>query len=1206
MEIKYILFRRINNTYHPKFNNKINLKNMSKSLLFIRIRLTTFLLICTTVGVSAQVLAMAQRKESRQTQSLPANRVTLSQLLDNLEVIYKVRFNYKASLLKNVQVENTSIQAFKGQIDNKLNELLSEVNLKCEVINVNSFVIIPKEKDKKEAVIAKPKVTDQSPNASTLADETITGKVVDENGEGIPGASIIVKGTTRGTTTNSKGEYSITVPDEKSVISLSSIGYESQNIIVGSRKIINVSLSTSTKGLSEVVVVGYGTRKKSELSGAVTQINADLITKQPIASIDQGLAGLVPGLTLREGSGAPGSGPEILIRGINGFGTNKPLVVIDDVIFENGNDQLNNPLALINPEDIENVTILKDAATKAIYGSRATAGVIIVTTKKGKLGKPKITFNSSFGTSSVLPFERPDVLNASEIAQFYKDVNIDRIRASNPLYKDITVSVPNDLIPAQYRDPASYGVGTNWFDAVIQTANVQNYNISVSGGTDNLKYFVSANYLNQPGVVLANGLTRVGLRANVDVKISKKLSFGLNLSPSRTDRDRSADEPGNGGFSAYSTITSTYWTDPSASIFDATGNYNPLTKGALTTNWTANPVYQLYAEQEKRRVTQILMGTYLEFEPIKNLKLRTNFAYNYSQGRSRNFQPSGLVADGNLTPVIGNLDGARAVLFNDNKNNFNWDNTISYRLIKNKHDFTILGGWALQEQTNETSSFTAKRLIDENLTLPDFNNVDKTVIGNFVGNEAFGQNRLVSLISRANYIYGGKYFLNLSLRRDGSSRFGREVQYGNFPAGSVGWNISNEKFMSNLKGKFLDNLKINVGYGITGNNSITDYGHLGSVGSTTYLFGGVIAPGNTLGSLPNPFVTWEESKQFDMGLTGSLFKEKVSFEINLYEQITEGALAAIPLSWIAGQGGYTGNQKDSRIRNQGFEVSIDYTPIRKNDFVWTTSLNFSKYNNKILSYFDPRGFLSGQAGNGTSIAISRPGDPIGMLRGLQTLGLFTKADIENPTVPKYAGAIEGSQKYLDGDGDGRLEIEDDYVILGSPHPDLMFGWNNQVKYRGFNFRATFAGQLGGKIYDLRREIMWNVDGNFNIDRQMLDRFRPGDDPTTKTFPTTVSLTGSTTRYVRFPSDNKLYDGSYVALKNIYLGYNLGRLLSKNSLKFFNTLEVYASARNVFYLSSYKFGNPEVRRANDGSALRSVNYGSYPISRTFTMGLNITF
>ncbi|MEY4540068.1 MAG: hypothetical protein RLZZ306_1825 [Bacteroidota bacterium] len=270
-----------------------------------------------------------------------------------------------------------------------------------------------------------------------------------------------MKGTTRGTTTNAAGDYSISVVDEKSVISLSSIGYEPQNIVVGSRKIINVSLSTSTKGLSEVVVVGYGTRKKSELSGAVTQINAELITKQPIASIDQGLAGLVPGLTLREGSGAPGSGPEILIRGINGFGSNKPLIVIDDVIFENGNDQLNNPLALINTEDIENVTILKDAATKAIYGSRATAGVIIVTTKKGKVGKPKITFNTSFGASSILPFERPDVLNATELAQFYKDVNIDRIRASNPLYRDITVPVPNDLIPAQFRDPASYGVGTN-------------------------------------------------------------------------------------------------------------------------------------------------------------------------------------------------------------------------------------------------------------------------------------------------------------------------------------------------------------------------------------------------------------------------------------------------------------------------------------------------------------------------------------------------------------------------------------------------------------------------------------------------------------------------------------------------------------------------------------------------------------------------
>ncbi len=1034
---------------------------------------------------------------------------------------------------------------------------------------------------------------------------TISGTVKTPDGRPVIGANLATRDKKAGTQTSNDGTFSIKVPNANGrTLVVSSVGYKTVEVRLGAQTNLSIVMQESPGDLQEVVV-GYGTKKKLDVPGAVTQVTSEMITKQPVISFDQALAGMVPGVTLREGSGAPGTGPEILIRGINTFGNNKPLIVIDDVIFENGNDQNNNPLALINPEDIENIVVLKDAASKAIYGSRATAGVILVTTKKGQIGKTKISFSSTMGLSKPMEFERPDVLNATELAQFLKEKEVDRIRATNALYTNPTVPVPDNLIPANLQNPSQYGVGTNWYDAVVRQAMQVNHNITVSGGTANARYFVSGNYLKQEGIVLNNSLERFAFRANLDLKVSNKIRFGVNLNPSRTEQNRPADDPSGGQFSAYSTITSTYWADPTSPIYQANGFYKPTTQGVLGTSWTANPVYQLEAEQEKRRATQVLLGTYLEFELAKNLVFKTAFNYGYNQSRSRNFQPSGLVGDGSLNPVFPNIDSARALLFNSNNNNLISDNTLRYSFKRGRHDGDIMVGYTVQDQSSEQSTISAKRLLDENFVLPDFRNVSVATVGNFTGSEEFSRNRLTGLISRLNYSFDNKYLLNMSIRRDGSSRFGRNVQFGNFPAGSFAWRASEEKFMRKLKNSWLNDLRFEFGYGITGNqNGVSSYGHLGTISNSSYQFGTNYQLGNTLSGLPNPTITWEESKQIDLGMNATLFNRRLSVAFNVYEQETKGLLADIPLSWITGFGGVRGNQT-SRIRNRGFEVQVDWTVFRKQDFTWNTSFNASKYENLIVQYDLSGGFfLSGAAGNGTNVAISAVGNPVGMYRGLKTLGLFTAAQIADPNVPKYAGAREGSLNYVDGNGDGRLGIEEDYVILGSPHPDLTFGWNNQIRFKNFSIRTVFAGQLGGLIYDLRREIMWNVDGNFNIDRQMLERWRPGDDPSTKTIPTTVSLTGSTTRYVRFPSDNKIYDASYIALKNLTVGYNLTNALNGKK-KIVENAEFYITMRNVFYIANYKYGNPEVRRSNDGSALRSINYGSYPISRQTSLGLNIT-
>jgi hypothetical protein len=413
--------------------------------------------------------------------------------------------------------------------------------------------------------------------------------------------------------------------------------------------------------------------------------------------------------------------------------------------------------------------------------------------------------------------------------------------------------------------------------------------------------------------------------------------------------------------------------------------------------------------------------------------------------------------------------------------------------------------------------------------------------------------------------------------------------------------------MKNIKNNIINDLRLELGYGITGNNSIGNYAHLGGTAVPAnnpipdYIFGNSVKQGVSLTSYPNPIVTWEESKQLDFGITAALFNNRVNLTLNFFRQETAGNLTQISTSWITGIGSVIGNQ-NSIVENNGFEVDLSVIAINKNGLKWTTGLNLSAYRNKLTSYPDEVGFRSGNAGNGTQITWTKPGGPIGMLVGYQYTGLFTQAELDDPSVPKYAGARPGSAKWVDGDGDGILEVQDDYVILANPHPDLMFGWNNTVEYKGLSLRAIFSGQLGGAIYDLRKEIMYNVDGNFNVDRAMANRWRPGStDFSADIFPTTYLNTNR----VRFPGANKIYDGSYLALKNLTISYDFNRLL-KSKNKFAKSLELVGSVRNVFYIANYKDGNPEVRRTNDGSALRSVNYGSYPTSRTYTLGLNVTF
>jgi TonB-dependent starch-binding outer membrane protein SusC len=1064
---------------------------------------------------------------------------------------------------------------------------------------------------------------------------TFTGLVTDQDGKPIANANVTTKDQRYGTRTDEDGKFSLTTPKTTSRnLVISCAGYRSTEIRTGANTNFTVKLIKSNQDLDAVTIVGYGTKKKADLSGAVVEVGSEFITNQAITSVDQGLAGLVPGVTLREGSGAPGSGPEILIRGINGFGRNRPLIVIDDVIFEDVNDdpsnpspstQLQNPLALINPEDIASVVILKDAASKAIYGSRATAGVILITTKKGYGGKAKISFTHNLSFTNILGFEKPDVLNATELAQYRKERAIDELRLSNnpsyAIYADPKVAIPDNVLLAfkpsasAYINPEIYGAGTNWFEAITQQGITNNSNISVTGGNQNLKYFLSANYLDQESVMKFNGIKRYSLRGSMDVKITDKIKLGLMFNPTRTEALRPADEPSQAGFSIYNTLNTASWLDPSAPLYQADGRtLTYVLKGKITDSsyFTSNPLYQLTAELDKRRSTQVNTSTYIEFEPIKNLTIRSQINFAYTQNVNQTFLPSTLVTDAQQ-PVFPAADSGRASLANITTNNFINDNIIRYKIKKRRHNVNFMLGYNIQQNTRENSRVNVIKILNEDFIIPASNNTSLSAIGNANFTSAYNRVRFLSQIGRINYNFGDKYLVDFSLRRDASSRFGREVRYGNFPAGSVAWRVTEENFVKKANIGWLDELRLEAGWGKTGNADVGNFAAQGTLGVSNYTFGNTNSLGYAINSPANAEVTWEKADQTDLGLNASFLKRKISVAFNWFKQVTTDPLASSPYSFITGFGSGQYNQPQGKIENKGYELSVDFAIKRTKNFRWTVGTNLSRYRNKLVSYYLPGGFAVGQAGNGQTVALTSVGNPFGMLRGLQLLGLYTAADLADPSVIKYPNARVGDIKYADGNGDGKLDITNantiwnDNVILGSPHPDFSFGFNTQISYKNVNLRAVFAGQKGGLIMDLRREFMWNGDGPFNVDRQVLNRWRPGDDPTTKAFGGTTRFAGNSFEQTlgRIPSSNKVYDGSYLALKNLTIGYNLTKAINKKR-RLVESLELSVTMRNVFYLASYKYGNPEVRRANDGSALRSINYGSFPVGRTTGLTLNLQF
>ncbi|GAA0873337.1 TonB-dependent receptor [Gangjinia marincola] len=1041
----------------------------------------------------------------------------------------------------------------------------------------------------------------------------ITGTVTGSDGIPIPGVNMFLKGTSRGTSTNFDGEYSITVPQEGATLVFSYVGFKKQEVAVGEQNVINVSLEEQTNALDEVVVIGYGQEEREDLIGAVSTVQGESIERQQVASFEQALIGQVSGVQFRE-NGGPDGGPELIIRGLSTFGNNTPLYVVDGFIIGTnvGEQRDNYILNAINPADIESISILKDAASKAIYGSRAAAGVVIITTKKGAFNqKPTITFGSNLGIQSVPDYEAPPTLNAQELYEYQLD-----------FYDDIDFYPNINLGPAQQNQRAfllgleDIGPNTNWWELITRDALVENYNIGVQGGTNQSRYNISLATQEREGVLKNTDFTRYSFNFNFNTQISKKLQLGLNIAPTRTIGTGTGTNSNSGDFRIYSVPALAYWTDPTAENRDEDGELIPVAQGNLI--WrtrNANPLAKLELREAERRNDLYRISGFLDYEILDGLKFRTFPQVQIIDRRITLFTPSRLPGDNLFVNPLG-TQRASASVDESNFVNAIWENTLTYnkRLGSDKkHSVNALAGYILEHRESRTARAASNFLVDEEIQLPSASNSVEPQ--NFTGGSGGEANALITYMGRLNYDFDQRYYLTATVRVDGSSKFGLNNQYALFPSAGVAWRVSNESFFKSIKETFSE-LKLEAGYGVSGNNNIGNYVYQGSVGvNQDYNFGGVNAPGATVSGLPNFDTVWEESNETNFGIDLGFFNNRIFLGADYYRINTTDFLFPRELPIVSGFGSVIDNLGE--IRNEGFEIEFKAEIIQKQDFNWYVGFNFFTNENEVIDVPQELGFFfpAGSGMSGINITEVREGQALGIFRGLEVTGLFTQEDLDNPDQPKYPGDDQevGSLKFkdqltIDTDGDGIPDQADgvlnkqDVAIIGDPNPDFVFGFNTRINYKNLDFSITADGAIGQQILPGQNQYLWNQDdGQFNIDRAILDRFRPGDDPTTKVFPGTGSI--QSRRFFRTPNTLWIQDADYFWIRNITLGY---RLQDKVFEKLFNSARIYVSAQNPFLFTEYEYGAPTVNRAADVSAVRNVDNGAYPLSRTITVGFDVTF
>ncbi|MCU7694785.1 SusC/RagA family TonB-linked outer membrane protein [Haoranjiania flava] len=1026
--------------------------------------------------------------------------------------------------------------------------------------------------------------------SSTYAQVNISGTVKDAQGEALPGVSVRVKGTPTGASTDADGRYSIAVPGSESVLVFSFIGFTNVETKVGSRTVVNVTMEISTESLEEVVVVGYGTMRKSDVTSSISSISAKDIKDLPQAGVDQMLQGKVSGVTVTNNGGQPGGGVSVKVRGNTSINSNEPLYVVDGVIQEARNssisyDQLGgvggqtsqSAIAGLNPNDIENVEILKDASAQAIYGSRAANGVVIITTKRGKAGQSKVSYDAYYGLSTIP--KKLDLMDLREFAAF-----------SNSVRQEIAAVENTSMLPIpEFQKPEILGKGTDWQDAIFRTAGMQNHQLSFSGGSEKTNYYLSLNYFDQEGVVIGSNYDRYSTRFNIDNHVKDWLKVGLSSSFSRNNQ-RVALTNGTEG-----TVQLAVYNSPAAPVTTLNGEYaTTVSVGGYNFGNALNPV----ARAELRKVTklqnQLTGNLYGEIVFNKNFKLRNELNVNYSGIENKAFQPNVVLSSGY------NLIGP-STLREQRSNSLYYAlvNYLNYSQTFNKHSVTSQLGHEAQRTSSNNIVGMRRNLILNFESLAAGEQNGQTLDG------SYNDWAMESYFARAGYTYDDRFSLNLSARRDGSSSFGPDNRIGYFTAASAGWTITNEKFAKNWK--TVNYLKMRVGAGSVGNQSA------GSNNYTTNIrlfASGPFGAGGIPDNVGNTKLGWESVVTYNAGIDAGLLNRRLEVKVDVYDKVTTDMLMRSELPIFTGIGTSWDDIKSpyvnaGNMRNRGIDIGINSYNITKPDFNWTTNIVFSHYKNTLRRLNNDQAALMRYTEYGNAVTLTRTviGGPLGRFYGFVTDGLFgSVAEIQNSADQGLAigpkGTWLGDVKFKDLNNDDIID-DKDVTFIGDPNPDFTYGITNSFKYKGFDLGIFLQGSYGGDILNYTRRTTERLfSPYFNQLATVTNRYS-ADNPDGN-MPRFNQWHNSNWRV----SDRFIEDGSYMRIQNVTLGYNLPAKFI-NKVKMTNA-RIYVTAQNLYTFTNYSGVSPELGAYNSDVLMQNVDNGSYPNPRTFNFGINVTF
>ncbi|QPH38553.1 SusC/RagA family TonB-linked outer membrane protein [Pedobacter endophyticus] len=1133
-------------------------------LLFLKSAMRILIFFCCTIS-----FAFASNKGFSQNAEITIQKNQTLSIKEIYKLINKqtnYKFIYRHDLIKDAP----KVALKKGVM--KVNDLLD----KCLLPNKLTY-----EFTANETVIVKRQPTLPAGPETTQGKRQIrvTGTITDEKGGVLPGATVFEKGTKNGTQADLAGKFSISVSKPDAVLVFSFLGFVSQEVNLNNRTTLAIVLLTDAGKLDEVVVIGYGSQSKVKVTGSIASLKADAIKDVPFTDVAQALAGKLAGVQVTQNTGAPGSAPNISIRGVATLtaGTD-PLIVLDGLPLSEDVS-----IQSINPTDIASVEVLKDAASAAIYGSRASNGVILITTKKGVQGKTKFTYNGSYGIQNVA--KKLDLLDGYELAQLLKEArdkvylrtvpgasanDSNEIREGNT--SNTEVLIPNYILP--YLDGQKGLINTDWQDAIFRSAPIQSHEINASGGNENTTFFVSANFFDQGGIVVGSDFKRYSARVNLKTKFSDKLTFGINLTPSISKQNKIVegweDSPVSMGINSH----------PFFPVYNPDGSYSiseQIKQAALYGLPDAENVVAVSdITTDTREDSRLLGGAFLEYEIIEGLTAKTYFGGYTISSRSNYFRPSYLGIYRAAAPTVAQ---GRSSTFRIN----NWvsENTLNYKKrFNDKHNLEVLLGYSIQKENIEKNGISGQGYPNDEVETLNA----ATIINS--AESSITEWALISYLGRVQYDYENKYLLSAAIRRDGSSRFGNNTQFGIFPSVSVGWRVDQEDFFP--KSDAFSSLKFRGSWGVTGNNQIADFGSLALLGSANYTFNGSIANGLRPGTSPNSDLSWEESTTTNLGLDASFFKNKLSVSIDAYRTNTDGLLLNVP---VPGYSGFESSlQNIGKIRNQGIESSMTYqTKVGQLQISSTANISFNR--NKTIS------LGPGQTRIISGMNITEVGKPVGAHYGYKIIGIYeTQQEVVN--FPRFGGEANiGEYIFADLNNDGIIS-SDDRTSLGTYWPDYTWGFSSTLKYKYFDFNFSLQGVQGVTVRDrMVGTVLYDHQpwGNHTKDYYE-NAWRSLENPGKYAAP------GSRSNILHRESNLFVDDASYLRVRNITLGVTLDKKLIKKL--FLDNIRIYATAKNPFTFTSFRGYNPE---QSGGNPLQpGVTLGNFPLERSVVLGVNVNF